>query len=42
MLICLFLNKKPYSAVNSDKDLATLFCVKEKFSLTPRWRFQDP
>ena len=27
-------------AVNSDRDLATLFCVQEKFSLTAHWRLQ--
>jgi hypothetical protein len=29
-----------YSAVNFDRDLATLFCVQEKFSLTTHWRLQ--
>jgi hypothetical protein len=38
MKMYLFVHKKPYRAGNSDSDLATLFFVKEKFSLTPRWR----
>jgi hypothetical protein len=33
-------SQETYRAVNSDRDLATLFSVHEKFSLTARWRLQ--
>ncbi len=35
VLIC---SQDPFRAVNSDRDLATIFCVLEKFSLTAHWR----
>ncbi len=31
-------SQEPYRAVNSDRDLATLFCVHEKCSMTARVR----
>ncbi len=33
-------SQEPYRAVNFDTDLATLFWVQEKFSLTAHWRLQ--
>ncbi len=33
-------SQQPYRAVNFDRDLATLFWVQEKFSLTAHWRLQ--
>jgi hypothetical protein len=40
MKMYLLIHKNLVGAVNSDRDLASPFCVQQKFSLTAHWRLQ--